>query len=80
MGYAMERLEGSLELGGVKKDVTLLVISGAALIVSIFDLVPLPFDAAWVAIILCGVPIVLGPSSVWSRPSTSRPTCSSHWR
>ncbi len=59
MKHAMERLEGFLELGGVKKDVTLLVISGAALIVSIFDLVPLPFDAAWVAIILCGVPIVL---------------------
>lgn len=27
--------------------------------ISVFDLVPLPVDAAWVAIILCGVPIVL---------------------
>ena len=35
------------------------MISGIALIVSIFDLVPLPFDASWAAIILCGVPIIL---------------------
>lgn len=56
---AMEKLEHFLELGGTKKDITLLVISGIALIVSIFDLVPLPFDALWAAIILCGVPIIL---------------------
>ena len=30
-----------------------------ALVASIFDLLPLPFDAAWVAIVLCGIPIVL---------------------
>ena len=35
------------------------MISGIALIVSIFDLVPLPFDASWAAIILCGIPIIL---------------------
>ena len=35
------------------------MISGVALIVSIFDLVPLPFDASWAAIILCGIPIIL---------------------
>ena len=56
---AMEKLEHLLELGGTKKDITLLVISGIALIVSIFDLVPLPFDASWAAIILCGIPIIL---------------------
>lgn len=56
---AMEKLEHFLELGGTKKDITLLVISGIALIVSIFDLVPLPFDASWAAIFLCGVPIIL---------------------
>ena len=56
---AMEKLEHFLELGGTKKDITLLVISGIALIVSIFDLVPLPFDASWAAIILCGIPIIL---------------------
>lgn len=56
---AMEKLEHFLELGGTKKDITLLVISVVALIVSIFDLVPLPFDASWAAIILCGIPIIL---------------------
>ena len=55
----MEKLEHFLKLGGTKKDITLLVISGIALIVSIFDLVPLPFDASWAAIILCGIPIIL---------------------
>lgn len=55
----MEKLEHFLELSGTKKDITLLVISGIALIVSIFDLVPLPFDASWAAIILCGIPIIL---------------------
>ena len=55
----MKALERFLEWGGTKKDITCLVLSGAALIVSIFEPVSLPFDAAWVAIILCGVPIIL---------------------
>ena len=55
----MHKLEAFLELGGTKKDIILLVISGISLICSIFRLLPLPFDAAWVAIILCGVPIIL---------------------
>ena len=55
----MERLEALLEWGGTKKDVTLLVLSGAALVLSIAGVRPLPFDFAWVAILLCGVPIVL---------------------
>lgn len=40
VNLAMEKLEHFLELGGTKKDITLLVISGIALIVSIFDLAP----------------------------------------
>ena len=56
----MKKLEELLEWGGTKKDITFLVISGIALLLSIFHLVPgLPFDIAWVAIILCGLPIVL---------------------
>ena len=47
------------EWGGTRREVVLLVISGAALLASIFELAPLPFDPAWVAIILCGVPIIL---------------------
>lgn len=56
----MKKIEEFLEWGGVRKDITLLVISGIALLLSIFKLTPdLPFDIAWVAIILCGIPIIL---------------------
>ena len=54
-----DALEHLLGLGGIKRDIIFLVISGAALLCSIFKLLPLPFDAAWIAIVLCGVPIVL---------------------
>ena len=54
----MEKAQALLELGGIKRDIVFLVISGLALLVSIFDLLPLPFDAAWAAIILCGLPII----------------------
>lgn len=48
-----------LELGGLKKEIALLIISAVFLLISIFNLIPLPFDAAWVAIVLCGLPIIL---------------------
>ena len=54
-----EKLEDFLELGGTRKEIVLLVLSGIALLFSIFDLVPLPFDPAWIAILLCGIPIIL---------------------
>ncbi len=54
-----EKLELIMELGGTKKDIVFLTVSGAALIISIFNLVPLPFDAAWIAVILCGVPVIM---------------------
>ena len=57
MRTLVQKTEAFLEWGGIKKEITLLTISGVALVVSIFDL--LPFDAAWVAIVLCGIPIVL---------------------
>ena len=60
----MEKLEALLEWGGVKRDITFLIISAIALIISIFDLIPLPFDAAWIAIILCGCPHCFG-SNHW---------------
>lgn len=53
-----EKIEWFFGLGGMKKDIAFLIISGLALLVSIFDLVSLPFDAAWVAVILCGLPII----------------------
>ena len=52
------KLEDLLALGGVKKDVALLILSGAALALSLGG-VPFVTDWAWVAILLCGVPIVL---------------------
>lgn len=55
----IEKLEAFLEWGGTKRKVVLLVMSAIALIFSIFDLVKMPVDIAWVAIILCGVPIIL---------------------
>ena len=59
MSKAMEALEHLLELGGIRKDITLLVISGIAVVCSLLKFQPLPFDMAWIAIVLCGLPIVL---------------------
>lgn len=60
MNAFMEKLEHLLEIGGTKKDIAFLVISGIALICSLTGILDfLPFDIAWVAIILCGVPIIL---------------------
>ena len=58
MKTAIEKLESAMEFGGTKKDIVLLIISAFSLLASIFRL-PLPFDAAWIAILLCGVPIIL---------------------
>ena len=59
MKTIIEKTERFLEIGGIKKEITFLILSGIALLISIFDLLPLPFDAAWIAIILCGIPIIL---------------------
>ena len=56
----MEKLESFLAIGGTKKEIICLVIAGISLLLSIF--LPdgtLQFDIAWVAIILCGIPIIL---------------------
>ena len=64
MGYKgaeiMKKIEALLEWGGMKRDIAFLILSGIALVVSLA--VPdglLPVDPAWVAIVLCGVPILL---------------------
>jgi heavy metal translocating P-type ATPase len=59
MDKFMEKVESFMELGGIKKDIAFLVISAVALVISLFDLISLPFDAAWIAIILCGLPIIM---------------------
>ena len=56
----MEKLERLLELGGIKKDIDAAGhFRRRAVICSLLKLQPLPFDMAWVAIVLCGVPIIL---------------------
>ena len=55
----MKKLESLLQWGGTKRDIVFLIISGVSLLISIFHPFPLPFDAAWIAIILCGIPIIL---------------------
>lgn len=40
----MEKLEHLMEIGGTKKDIVLLVISGVATILSLLGVQPLPFD------------------------------------
>ena len=59
MGKIVEKMERILEWGGTPKDITCLALGGISLVISIFDLLPLPFDAAWIAIILCGLPIIM---------------------
>ena len=59
MKWITDKMEWLLELGGTKRDIVFLVISGVALLASMFHLLPLPFDPAWVAIILCGIPIIM---------------------
>ena len=55
----MEKLERVLAWGGIRRDVAFLIVSGAALLLSIVGAELLPFDPAWIAIVLCGIPIVL---------------------
>ena len=62
MNSIIEKIESFMELGGTKKDVILLIISGLSLILSMTGIKILPFHAAWIAIILCGIPIVVEAS------------------
>lgn len=59
----VEKIEGFMELGGMKKDITFLCIGGLSLVLSLlnqnFGFWNLPFDIAWVAVVLCGFPIIM---------------------
>ena len=59
MKRIMHKLEHLLEVGGIKKDITLLIFSGIAVLCSLAKFQPFPFDMAWIAIVLCGIPIIL---------------------
>ena len=55
----MKKLEKLLEWGGIKKDIIFLAISGLALLMSLVGWEPFPFGVSWIAIVLCGIPIIL---------------------
>lgn len=55
----MKKIEEVMEWGGMKKDIAFLIISSISLICSALHLFPFPFDVAWIAIILCGLPIIM---------------------
>ncbi len=59
MKRGIEKLEQLLEFGGIKKDIVLLAVSSVAVICSLLKIRPFSFDLAWIAIVLCGLPIVL---------------------
>lgn len=59
MDQIIKKMEACLEWGGIKKDILFLILGGSSLVISIFDLIPLPFDTAWIAILLCGLPIIM---------------------
>ncbi len=55
----LEKIEDFLEFGGTRKEIVFLVLSGIAVVCSLFGWHPCGIEPAWVAIVLCGVPIVL---------------------
>ena len=59
MKQIIKKLEELVEIGGTKKDIVLLVISGISIICSLLKIKPFSIDLAWIAIILCGLPIIL---------------------
>lgn len=44
---------------GWTRELIILVISGISIIISFFNIGNLPLDAAWIAIVLCGIPIFI---------------------
>jgi len=55
----LKQLENLLEFGGIKKDILFLIFSGIALAASLFDITIFGVNPAWIAIVLCGIPIIL---------------------
>lgn len=55
----IEAMEKLLEWGGMKRDIVFLVISAIAVLVSLFVPIDWPIDPAWIAIVLCGIPIIM---------------------
>ena len=58
MNKIIEKIESFMELGGTKKDICFLIISAVSLGFSMAGVRIFPFDMAWIAILLCGIPIL----------------------
>lgn len=56
----MQFFKNILQNEELRVQLACIAVSGAALLASMLDIHPLPFDLAWLAVILCGVPIVWG--------------------
>ncbi len=58
-----EKIEKFMGLGGIKKEIAFLIIAGVSVILSFLNQKlgwwSLPFDIAWVSVILCGIPIIV---------------------
>ena len=59
MKKAIEKIENLMGIGGIRKDILLLAITGVSIICSLLHVQPFPFDLAWFAVVLCGLPIIL---------------------
>ena len=57
-----DRIENALAFGGIRKDAALLTISIVSLVLSLSSKDSFPFDPAWIAVILCGIPILIESS------------------
>lgn len=56
----MQFFKNILQNEELRMQLACIAISGAALLASMLDIRPLPFDLAWLAVVLCGAPIVWG--------------------
>lgn len=59
MQSAEEKLDAFLDAGGKTKQILFIVISGIALLLDFLNVNILPFSLSWIAVVLCGLPIVL---------------------
>ena len=62
MTSAADRIDEFLSIGGMRKDITFLFISIVSLILSLTVKDLMPFDPAWIAVVLCGIPILIESS------------------
>lgn len=54
-----EKIKNIMEFGGIKKDILFLSLSAVFLVIKLLNINVLPFDPTWIAIILCGLPIII---------------------